>query len=89
MVALMALQWLLGTSVMPLFVGGGTGLAARRVLGAGRGPRWRPPAWAAAAAWALHLLLVVSGALREGAMLDYGAVLLASTAGAWLACRPR
>ena len=86
MVAWMALQWLLGTSVMPLFVGAGTGLLARRVLGRCRGPRWRQALWAAGAAWLVHVVLVASGALRDGAVLDYAGVLLAAVAASRLAC---
>ena len=86
MIALIALRWLLTTSVMPLFVGAGTGLAARRLLRPCPG-RWsRQAAWAALAAWSVHVLLTGAGLLRDGAMLDYAAVVLAAVAGSWMAC---
>ncbi len=85
--AWIALQWLLATSVMPVFVGAGTGLASRWILRPVPGGRWRQAGWAAGAAWLTHVLLVGSGTLRDGAMLDYGAVLLACVAASWLACR--
>lgn len=85
MLALIALRWLVSTSVMPLFVGAGTGLAARRVLRPCTG-RWpRQAAWAALGAWGVHVVLVAGGLVRDGATLDYGAVLLAAVAASWLA----
>jgi hypothetical protein len=87
MLVWIAIRWLLGTSVMPLFVGAGTGLLSRRVLRPAPGAWTRQAGRAAAAAWLLHLLLVGTGLLRDGAMLDYAAVLLAAVAASWLACR--
>lgn len=89
MLALIALRWLLATSVMPLFVGAGTGLAARRLLRPCPGRWTRQAAWGALAAWGAHVLLVGAGLLRDGAMLDYAAVLLAAVAGSALACARR
>ncbi len=78
-------SWLLGTSVMPLAVGGALGALATRLLRAGRAARCA--AHCAAAALGVHLLLVGSGALRDGAMLDYLAVLVAAWGTAALSCR--
>ena len=89
MTALIALRWLFATSVMPLFVGAGTGLAARRLLRPCPGRWTRQAVWGALAAWGVHVLLVGAGLLRDGAVLDYAAVLLAAVAGSWLGCAGR
>ena len=77
--------WLLGTSVMPLAVGGALGALAPRLLRAGRTAQCA--AWCAAAALGAHLMLVGSGVLRDGAMFDYLAVLAAAWGAAALRCR--
>lgn len=87
MLGWLAMRWLLGTSVMPLFVGAGTGLWSRRVLRPAPGAWTRQAGRAALAAWLLHLVLVGSGVVRDGSMLDYAAVLLAAVLASWLACR--
>jgi hypothetical protein len=79
------LAWLLGTAAMPLALGGALGAFAPRLLHAGRAAA--VAAWCALAALAVHLLLVVSGAVRDGAMLDYAAVLAAAWGVAAWRCR--
>ena len=80
------LSWLANTSVMPLLVGGAIGAASKRVLRPCAGRLRRQVAWAALAALLVHLALVGSGLLREGAMLDYACVLAAAVAASVLAC---
>ncbi|MDE2120169.1 MAG: hypothetical protein KGJ64_05725 [Betaproteobacteria bacterium] len=87
MLVWIAIRWLLATSVMPLFVGAGTGWLSRRLLAPAPGAWTRQVGGAALAAWLCHVLLVGSGLLRDGAMLDYAAVLLAAVAASGLACR--
>jgi hypothetical protein len=80
------LMWLMGTSVMPLVVGGAIGAASKRVLRpctSGLGKQIR---WAALAALLTHLALVGSGLLRDGAVLDYASVLAVAVAASALAC---
>ena len=77
--------WLLGTALMPLALGGALGAVAPRLLRVGRASR--VAAWCAGAALLVHLLLVGSGALRDGAVLDYTAVLAAAWAAAAWRCR--
>ncbi len=89
MLALIALRWLVATSVMPLFVGAGTGLASRRVLRPCAAGWKRQLLWGAGGAWLPHLFLVGAGLLRDGAMLDYAAVLAGAVAGSWLGCSRR
>jgi hypothetical protein len=81
------LMWLVGTSVMPLVVGGAIGAASKRILHpctSGLGKQIR---WAALAALLVHLALVGSGLLRDGAVLDYASVLAVAVAASVLACR--
>ncbi|MDE2128624.1 MAG: hypothetical protein KGJ74_03030 [Betaproteobacteria bacterium] len=80
------LAWLANTSVMPLLVGGAIGAASKRVLRPCVGRLRRQVAWAALAALLVHLALVGSGLLRDGAMLDYASVLAAAVAASVLAC---
>lgn len=80
-------SWLANTSAMPLLVGGAIGAASKRVLRPCAGRLGRQVAWAALAAWLAHLGLVGSGVLRDGAILDYAAVLAAAVAASVLACR--
>jgi hypothetical protein len=79
------LAWLLGTALMPLALGGALGALAPRLLHTGRAAR--VAAWCALAALLVHLLLVGSGVVRDGAMLDYGAVLATAWGVAAWRCR--
>ncbi|SCC92015.1 conserved membrane hypothetical protein [Thiomonas sp. X19] len=81
------LMWLAGTSVMPLVVGGAIGAVSLRVLRPCASRLGRQVFWAALAALVTHLVLVGSGLLRDGAVLDYASVLAAAVAASALACR--
>lgn len=83
------LSWLASTSVMPIAVGGAIGAVGKRVLQPCRGRLGRQVLWGAAAALVVHLALVGSGLLREGAMMDYGAVMASAIGACVLACRLR
>ncbi len=85
--ALLALDWLLQTSVMPLCVGAATGWLAPLVLRCGVKAAARA-AWGAAAAWVAHLALVGSTLVREGSNWDYAAVLVATVAVLLWRCAP-
>jgi len=81
------LHWFVQTSLMPLCVGAATGLLAPWAWGPGCAqPALRRAVFAAGAAWGVHLLFVGSALVREGAMLDYGAVLLASVVASAVGC---
>lgn len=83
------LDWLLQTSVMPLFVGGATGAMAGLVKGCAM-PAARRAAWLASSALLAHVAVVGSGLVREGAMADYGVVVLICVViGAWVCGRAR
>lgn len=79
--------WLVGTSLMPLAVGAGVGAAGRYLLRPCTRSLRRLAVAGALAALIVHLVLVGAGVLIEGAMLDYGAVLLAAVVAATWAAR--
>lgn len=81
------LVWLFQTSPMPLFIGGVTGWMAGLVWGACVMPPVRRAMWAGLSAWAVHLVAVGSGLLREGSMWDYGVVIVVSVAISALRCQ--
>lgn len=85
--ALLTLDWLLQTSVMPLCVGAATGWLAPWVLRCG-GRATARAASGAAAAWLAHIALVGSALVREGSNWDYAAVLAATVAVLLWRCTP-
>jgi hypothetical protein len=71
-----------------LFVGAVTGALAPWASGGGCSvPSWGRALRAGAAAWIAHIALVGSGLVREGAIIDYAAVVLISSVVSALNCR--
>ena len=81
------LAWLLQTSIMPIAVGGATGLLAPMAW-PGCGVRaLRRMAWAAGAGWLAHMALVLVGLVRGGEVIDYAVVVTVVVATLLWRCR--
>lgn len=84
-----AIAWLVQTSIMPLALGAATAaLASLAWPGCAAGLRSRV-AWAAGAAWVAHVALVLGGVVRDGAVVDYAAVIAATVAALLWRCGRR